>query len=571
MTRKIQIGLLFFTIALAFFAVARLSPFNYIDDAFISFRYAENLAQGHGLVFNIGERVEGYSTTLFVLLLAAIGRLTGYIPIGGMILGVLFHAATVAMTAVFLRRFVGEPFWRPAPIFALAFLTFHPIGVAYAESGMETSLAAFLTALTAYFATAASQAERPARPAAAAGAAMLALALTRPEMIVLAAPLAIWLWRGERGGRLRRTLPFVGILAVGTVAFEIWRHAYFHEWLPNTYYAKAAGAGLSLIFKGLKYFGRYLMTTWFPLALVPLAILLWRNSAAARVPRWWWGLGAAALTHIAAVIWVGGDHFPLSRFFAPITPLLLILLVQGCQSADEILAARRASWAPAKQQAARWAIGALLLPATIFTAMVFPNEGIIFIRLGVLASNWCGIGKELARDFPPGTSVGLVPIGAIGFCSKLPIVDLVGLTDKTIARTPADLAGALPGHGRRNSRYVLTHKKPQIILTSVRCVPWPVPPWVVRRSLYQPADLDLVQQLQFMKDYGFHRLHMKAGYLHYYSRRDFETAETNPAPYPVPGVESPFPPEEPAKYGSLLDFIRNERRGGLGLKWWGIW
>ena len=42
------------------------------DDAYISFRYARNLAEGHGLVFNAGaERVEGYSNFLWTALLAA--------------------------------------------------------------------------------------------------------------------------------------------------------------------------------------------------------------------------------------------------------------------------------------------------------------------------------------------------------------------------------------------------------------------------------------------------------------------------------------------------------------------
>ncbi len=44
------------------------------DDAFISFRYVRNLIEGHGLVFNPGERVEGYTNFLWVLELAALGR-----------------------------------------------------------------------------------------------------------------------------------------------------------------------------------------------------------------------------------------------------------------------------------------------------------------------------------------------------------------------------------------------------------------------------------------------------------------------------------------------------------------
>ncbi|MCY3959730.1 MAG: hypothetical protein OXG65_15775, partial [Chloroflexi bacterium] len=37
------------------------------DDAFISFRYVRNLLEGHGLVFNPGEYVEGYTNFLWVL------------------------------------------------------------------------------------------------------------------------------------------------------------------------------------------------------------------------------------------------------------------------------------------------------------------------------------------------------------------------------------------------------------------------------------------------------------------------------------------------------------------------
>lgn len=50
------------------------------DDAYISFRYAENLSGGRGLVFNAGEKVEGYSNFLWVVLLAA-GNFLGLAPV----------------------------------------------------------------------------------------------------------------------------------------------------------------------------------------------------------------------------------------------------------------------------------------------------------------------------------------------------------------------------------------------------------------------------------------------------------------------------------------------------------
>src|SRR5262245_22165277 len=57
-----------------------------VDDAYISFRYAKNAVDGHGFVFNIGERVEGYTSSLWVFLLALAGRCGFDIPRAGFVL-----------------------------------------------------------------------------------------------------------------------------------------------------------------------------------------------------------------------------------------------------------------------------------------------------------------------------------------------------------------------------------------------------------------------------------------------------------------------------------------------------
>lgn len=46
--------------------------FTLFDDAMISMRYARNLAEGYGLVWNPGERVEGYTNPLWTLWMALI-------------------------------------------------------------------------------------------------------------------------------------------------------------------------------------------------------------------------------------------------------------------------------------------------------------------------------------------------------------------------------------------------------------------------------------------------------------------------------------------------------------------
>jgi arabinofuranosyltransferase len=72
-----------------------------IDDAFISYRYARNLVEGHGLVFNIGEYVEGYTNLLWTLLVAAAMSLGFGAVEAGHGLGFASGLAALCATALF--------------------------------------------------------------------------------------------------------------------------------------------------------------------------------------------------------------------------------------------------------------------------------------------------------------------------------------------------------------------------------------------------------------------------------------------------------------------------------------
>lgn len=547
MTRVIVACGIIIGLTVAYLAASLVSPFTYIDDAYISFRYAENLANGEGLVFNSGERVEGYSTTLFVLLLSALSRLTGYTPTGGLIFGLLFQAATVAMLLIFLWRFSSEKVGSPLSIMALLFVLLHPTGLGYAESGMETSLASFLVLALAYAMAAAEQGDRPGRAAATAGVLTVLLALTRPEMIVLAAPAAFGLLLLKKPGRRQRLIAYLLPAVAGYGAFLLWRRWYFGDWQPNTYYAKAAGAGLGLIRPGLIYLWSYTNLTLLPYVLAPVvAIAVYFRE---KMPGWWWMMLAMSALHTASVVLVGGDHFPLSRFFVPITPLLLLLLVQGVRAARRGLNRHVPNLAPLRLRAVLWIGAFLFLGLALGKGFLHQRQAITFARQGLQAAGWCEIGREVAEIFPSDTSVALIPIGAFGYCSRLPIVDLVGLTDKVIARTPTDLSKSQPGHGRFNNAYVLREKKPKLIMLQIRQVKEPLPAWLYRRpgTLIHLAANDLVRELSahYRDDYAFHRVKLTGGYLHYLSRIDFENPRVHPGIYPVPGVPSRLPASEP--------------------------
>ncbi|HSN29891.1 MAG TPA: hypothetical protein VLT45_26570, partial [Kofleriaceae bacterium] len=102
------------------------------DDAFISFRYADHLAHGHGLVFNLGERVEGDTNFLWTLWIA-VGRVLGAdAPGWAIVWGLACYAAAFALLT---RRSLQIDDLPTASLFAAA----HVAWAEFATSGLETS------------------------------------------------------------------------------------------------------------------------------------------------------------------------------------------------------------------------------------------------------------------------------------------------------------------------------------------------------------------------------------------------------------------------------------------------
>ena len=156
-----------------------------LDDAFISFRYAENFAAGHGLVFNPGERVEGYTTFLWVLILA-LGKAVGLRVVSlSQILGALFALATVLLL-LFAHRFNSRVSESGALLAAL-FLGTCGVFTPWPSSGMEVSLFTFLVLLSLLYHFLLAERETPTIGQLFLLGVFLALsALTRPEGLLVA-------------------------------------------------------------------------------------------------------------------------------------------------------------------------------------------------------------------------------------------------------------------------------------------------------------------------------------------------------------------------------------------------
>ena len=108
-----------------------------LEDALITFKYAENLAQGNGFVYNLGEHVLGSTTPLWIIILAALKSVTNFdIIASSKVLGIVFDCSTIAILYFTLINISNRSI---AIFFALLFCT-NPDIIMICTSGMETSL-----------------------------------------------------------------------------------------------------------------------------------------------------------------------------------------------------------------------------------------------------------------------------------------------------------------------------------------------------------------------------------------------------------------------------------------------
>jgi arabinofuranosyltransferase len=276
------------------------------DDAFISFRYADKWLEGAGLVFNRGDRVEGYTNFLWVIELAALKKLFGIeLPTGAQLLSFSYTAATIALTAWIASSSPQRAHRAWVAVLALVLLLTERGFAVWSSGGLETRQFTFFV-LLGYAALAERGDDRRARVGG--SLALAAAQLTRPEGLMLAAVGlgAFVLERAlTRRLRLRAVLEVVLPVLVITLGHFVWRRLYYGDWLPNTYYAKHVRPWWEM---GAVYFGALGIESALYL-LVPLTLAgVWLR---ARRERWGFlAVASVALAlHALYVAQIGGDHF----------------------------------------------------------------------------------------------------------------------------------------------------------------------------------------------------------------------------------------------------------------------
>ncbi|MDE3016118.1 MAG: hypothetical protein KGI29_04260 [Pseudomonadota bacterium] len=426
-----------------------LSRGYYEDDAFISLRYARNLLDGSGMTWNPGERVEGYTNFLFILLEAALGRLDMDLALASRVIS---FAAFFGLLAV-LRRYLCR---QPDALHknAHAALAMAVVGssvplLAWCWGGLESVLFALFSTAAVCLALEWLEGGASAKKAAWLGI-MLALAtLTRPEgLIFFAVTAGFFLPRRANFSPLGWMLcPFALIF----LPYMAWRVAYFGHWLPNTYYAKAWGIAPSILWpRGLSYLAECLLL---PPWLVPFCAGLLAFAARAKALT----APMVYLTLLSAVFFfyiasVGGDFMPYVRFIIPVIPLLALLMYHGAG----LLSARSNK---------RWRDVAFALIVCLLMQPAVAESG---VQLSTGAVSGLAVAGYVKSRWPKGALVALNPAGALPYSAPdYRYIDMLGLLDPHIARraiatlrTPGQ---AFPGHMKGDGAYVLSRKPDYII------------------------------------------------------------------------------------------------------------
>jgi len=406
-----------------------------VDDDFIAFRYARNLAEGHGLVFNEGLRVEGFSAPLWVLAIAAGLKLGFPATVLGSVLSVLGGAASILSVGLVWRRYRPAAQWfAPAALLAVS-----PAFAWHTAAGLGTVLLAGLLAgwLALY-----DSAEREGRAALGAACVLGLACLLRAEALVWALPfVVVELRRGKGTASLLALLPAAAWLA--------FRLSYYGRPLPMTYYVKHLPLAAELTY-GTTYLGLATLSCGIGVLLIaalPLALPVARRGAGSRA------LSVALFglfAHAGYVVWVGGDFMPLGRFFMPALP---IACLAACLGLTRL-------WSSRPQLVA--AVG--LVAALAFQWPQWIDRAPLHARHQDFEERWLTLGRELAQRVPPNTSVALSPIGAFGYASRLPIVDILGLVNGATEHSEPDLVIIEKGHHRYDAEWVLAEQPDLVIL-----------------------------------------------------------------------------------------------------------
>ncbi len=381
---------------------AARSPWLAYDDAFITYRYADNLRQGFGFVYNPGERVLGITTPLWGLLLTTFGFLIPDSVLLGHWLSVLSWMALALGAQQLLTSYQLPQAANCVPLLIAlspAFLF---------ACGMETN---FLLALMVWVAWA-WRTEHFRLTVFLAACALL----TRQDsaLWLLFLGLAAWRkigifpWREGIGATLL-TLPWFGV--------AWW---YYGSPLPNSAAAKIGQTDLMPLATAQSFIVSFWQTMLrdVPLAVVLLILglaILGILTIVRQVPALWW-LPVWLLVYLGVYTGYGVVAFPW--YFLPALLACLLLAAIGFGRILRVL--------QTKPTRALLLASSLAVFVSLFLAMWSIRQ------LRHTNADYPAVGRWLAANSSAESLAAMIEIGLIGYTSNRPIVDTMGLVSRNM-------------------------------------------------------------------------------------------------------------------------------------------
>ena len=460
------------------------------DDAFVMFRYAENFAHGRGLVLNIGEKVEGYASFLWTVLLGLVIKLGGDPVPFSKSLGVIFGCGALVLTYVLSKRVSSSS----SPVFyfpAVLMLASNGSFALWTTSGMETSLFLFLTLAGIVFYLSEWRGDKRIffSPF------FFALAsVTRPEGILFFGITLLHRWITSRMAKkfdLRNHVIWLFSFLVIVVPHILWRISYYAYPFPNTFYARG-GISWSTFSSGLAYTAAFLQQYWLwgIAVLLPIVVVYFRRDRF-----WYWYFLSIILAFMLYVTCVGGDRLPENRFFVPIVPLMYLCLQEGLVGVYR--RTRKATVSSGRRRSSVAFVSIVFLFAG-YTAFL-PMKSVLQSRhiMTAIVAKYRAIADYIRGLNGSKITIAATGVGALSYYSRATVIDMVGMNDSYIAHHPERIEGlsAQNAEQKYNAPYVLSRKPDFIYFVTA----W-MPSELAEKALFACADFRQGYYLSYLNE-----------------------------------------------------------------------
>lgn len=475
------------TAALAIAAAGFLSnQAFYHDDAFISLRYARNLASGDGLVWNPGERVEGYTSPLHTLSVAVLGAAGVDLITASRAVNALAYAALLLFLLLLGPPLIGQRVPGRTSValpFVLVVASF-PL-IVWVLGGLEGPLFTALSASGIWLLQDVLRRGSSSRALATSGVLLGLASVTRMDGLLFVAIALPFLLAGPGG--VRKAIVFSAAALAVLIPFSIWRQLYYGSILPNTFWCKATAMSLDRLRLGRGYVQAFVMTPPYTVVLAGAAALwLWLRGALDRGALYVAGVVAAYLAYVACM---GGDHMPAFRLLLPVIPQAALLVGMAAARLDP----------PAGRLVGR----AALLGVVVLVGLQIGRDRLNPRDMDPAAFVGTIVGKYIESAWPPGSLVALNTAGSTPyFAEHLRFVDMLGLNDAHIARRSIRAIEvplqAMPGHLKGDGAYVLSRAPDYVIIGPAEGVtieaPWFLSDLEISRDPHFLVDYELIQK-----------------------------------------------------------------------------